>query len=65
MELASVVTNKKPLLTSAYGRLSGWKGYYSNQKSIAAFGHSYIPFSTTIADGCGYYASTFGASPGR
>jgi hypothetical protein len=60
MEAASAVTRKRPLLTSAYGRLSGWKGYYSNQKSVQTFRHSYIPFAKTIADGCAFFASVHG-----
>jgi dihydroflavonol-4-reductase len=62
MEMASAVTNKRPLLTAAYGRLSGWKGYYSNRKSIETFRHSYVPFEKTIADGCAYFASTHSRS---
>lgn len=58
MELVSAFTHRKPLLTAAYGRLSGTYGYYSNAKSVAAFGHEYIPASKTIADGCAYYAAT-------
>jgi nucleoside-diphosphate-sugar epimerase len=60
MELASVFTGKRPLLTRAYGRLSGWFGYYSNKKSREAFGHEYRPFEETIADGCRYFQENFG-----
>ncbi len=59
LELLSSVTNKKPLLTYAYGKLSGWKTYYSSQKSIKEFKHSYIPFEKTIKDSCAYFEKTF------
>jgi len=59
LELISSVTNRKPLLTLAYGRLSGWKTYYSSQKSIKEFKHSYISFEKTIKDGCEYYEKSF------
>lgn len=60
LELASRLTKKRPLLTAAYGRLSGWRAYYSNDKSRAEFGHDYIPIEQTIADGWAYFKSTFG-----
>ena len=50
LELVSKVSGKRPLLTAAYGRLSGWKAYASNAKSRAEFGHDYLPVETTIAD---------------
>jgi dihydroflavonol-4-reductase len=52
MELLSLLTGKRPLLTYAYGRLSGWFSYYSNMKSREVFGHEYLSFEKTIADGC-------------
>jgi dihydroflavonol-4-reductase len=55
MELLSELTGKRPLLTYSYGRLSGWFSYYSNRKSREAFGHEYLPFEKTIADGCRYF----------
>jgi dihydroflavonol-4-reductase len=61
MEAASLLTGRKPLLTASYGKLSGWQGYYSNRRSVEAFGHEYIPFPRTIADGCAFWARTFGA----
>ena len=61
MELLSAFSGSRPLLTTAYGRMSGWYGYYSNQKSVRAFQHSYIPFAQTVADGCAYYARTHAA----
>jgi dihydroflavonol-4-reductase len=60
LELISACTGKRPLLTRAYGRLSGWFGYYSNAKSREAFGHRYRPFETTIADGCRYFSERYG-----
>jgi len=55
MELLSELTGKRPLLTCSYGRLSGWFSFYSNRKSREAFGHEYLPFEKTIADGCRYF----------
>jgi dihydroflavonol-4-reductase len=59
LEAASLLTKKRPLLTSAYGRLSGWSAYYSNEKSRRELVHEYIPVETTIADGWAYYRDTF------
>jgi dihydroflavonol-4-reductase len=61
LELASAVTGRRPLLTAAYGRLSGWTTYYSNRKSVAAFGQEYLPFEKTIADGCAHYLRRYAA----
>jgi dihydroflavonol-4-reductase len=61
MELWSAFSGSRPLLTSAYGKLSGWHGYYSNEKSVRAFEHRYIPFAQTIAAGCAYYSGTHAA----
>ncbi len=55
LEGASRLTGKRPLITLAYGRLSGWTSYYDNEKSIREFGHSYLPVERTIADGWEYY----------
>jgi dihydroflavonol-4-reductase len=60
LELVSAFTKKRPLLTFAYGRLSGWRAYYSNEKSRREFSHSYIPIERTVADGWTYFAETFG-----
>jgi dihydroflavonol-4-reductase len=59
LEGASLLTGKRPLLTAAYGRLSGWTAYYSNEKSRREFGHEYIPVETTVADGWEYYRTNF------
>lgn len=59
LELASILTQKKPLLTYAYGRLSGWKTYYSNEKSRQDFSHVYIDIEKTIKDSCAYFEKTF------
>jgi dihydroflavonol-4-reductase len=59
LELASRFTGKRPLLTAAYGRLSGWYGYYDNGKSRREFGHEYIPVEQTIRDGWEYYRRYF------
>ena len=58
-ELASRLTHRRPLITTAYGRLSGWTAYYSNEKSRRELGMSYRPLEETIADGCRYYERTF------
>jgi dihydroflavonol-4-reductase len=59
LEAVSLLTGRRPLLTAAYGRLSGWTAYYSNEKSRREFGHAYIPVETTVADGWEYYRTTF------
>ncbi len=46
---------KRPLITFAYGRLSGWRSYYDNGKSVREFGHVYLPVERMIADGWEYY----------
>jgi dihydroflavonol-4-reductase len=58
-ELLSRLTRKRPLITPAYGRLSGWVAYYSNEKSRRDLGVSYRGLEETIADGCRYYEETF------
>ena len=55
MEAFSRITKKRPLLTSAYGRLSGWTAYYSNEKSIRELGVTYRPLQATIGDACDWY----------
>lgn len=59
LELASRFSGKRPLLTAAYGRLSGWRAYYDNSKSRRAFHHEYIAVERTIADGWQYYRQHF------
>jgi len=63
LELWSQLTNKRPLLTYSYGRLSGWVAYYSNEKSKSEFSHSYIPIEQTIRDSWEYFRDTFGPCP--
>lgn len=63
LECVSAVTRRRPLLTAAYGQLSGWQTYYSNEKSRTAFGHRYIPFEATVADSCRYFERTFLGDP--
>jgi dihydroflavonol-4-reductase len=58
-ELFSRLTRKRPLITLAYGRLSGWVAYYSNEKSRRELGVNYRSLEETIADGCKYYEETF------
>jgi dihydroflavonol-4-reductase len=62
LEMLSLLTRKKPLLTYAYGRLSGWTTFYSNEKSRREFSHEYIPIETTIRDACRFFENTFMAS---
>lgn len=59
LELASALTRKMPLLTYAYGRLSGWKTFYSNEKSRKEFSHVYVDIEKTIKDSCAYFEKTF------
>lgn len=59
LERAACRTGHRPLLTAAYGRLSGWTAYYDNEKSRREFGHTYIDADTTIADGWAYYRKSF------
>lgn len=60
LERRSRRTGRRPLLTVAYGRLSGWKAYYDNAKSRRDFDHTCIDADTTIRDGWEYYRNTFG-----
>lgn len=60
LERAARKTGRRPLLTAAYGWLSGWTAYYDNAKSRREFGHAYIDAGTTIRDGWTYFRDTFG-----
>jgi len=62
LERASRRTGRRPLLTAAYGRLSGWTAYYDNAKSRRDFDHTYIDSEKTVRDGWEYYRDTFGLS---
>jgi len=59
LECMEAMTKRKPLLTRAYGKLSGWTVYYSNAKSRRDFGHEYRPFGVTIEDSCRYFEENF------
>jgi dihydroflavonol-4-reductase len=59
LETVSRFSGKRPLLTAAYGRLSGWFAYYDNGKSRREFGYEYIPVEQTIRDGWEYYRRHF------
>jgi dihydroflavonol-4-reductase len=59
LEWFSRSTGQRPLLTAAYGRLSGWTAFYDNAKSRRDFSHTYIDVDTTIRDGWEYYRDTF------
>lgn len=58
-ENISRLSGRKPLLTAAYGRLSGWKAYYDNAKSRAEFDHNYITIEQTVRDGWEYHRHVF------
>ena len=60
LERASRRTGRRPLLTAAYGRLSGWTAYYDSAKSRREFGHVYIDADKTITEGWEYYRDSFG-----
>ena len=59
LERAARRSGRRPLLTAAYGRLSGWTAYYDNTKSRQDFDHTYIDADKTIEDGWAYYQATF------
>lgn len=58
-ETISLMTRKRPLLTIAYGKLSGWVAYYSNEKCVSELGVAFRPLEQTIRDGCSYYEERF------
>jgi len=58
-ELFSRLTRKRPLITIAYGQLSGWTAFYSNAKSRRELGVNYRDFKETIADGNRYFIEHF------
>ncbi len=60
LEGVSRVSRRRPLLTAAYGRLSGWTAYYDNAKSRLGFEHAYTPIEKTVRDGWEHYRRTFG-----
>jgi len=59
LERISRRTGQKPLLTAAYGRLSGWTAFSDNAKSRREFDHTYIDADKTIVDGWKYFRDTF------
>jgi dihydroflavonol-4-reductase len=59
LEALRGLTGRPPLITQSYGRLSGWKIYHSNEKSLKEFGHTYIDFETTVRDGYTYFKKTY------
>jgi dihydroflavonol-4-reductase len=59
LETMSYLTRRPPLLTFAYGRLSGWSVYYANAKSRREFDHAYTPIDETIRDACRYFERNF------
>jgi dihydroflavonol-4-reductase len=58
-EFFSVFTKKRPLITIAYGRLSGWLGYYDASKSARELGVSYRDSDETFKDGVDFYQKRF------
>ena len=65
LEWRSRRTGRPPLLTAAYGRLSGWTAYYDNAKSRREFDHAYIDADRTIADGLAYFQEKVKKATGR
>ena len=59
LERASRRTGRRPLLTAAYGRLSGWTAFYDNAKSCREFNHVYIDVEKTVRDGWVYFRDAF------
>jgi dihydroflavonol-4-reductase len=59
LELAARRSGRRPLITAAYGRLSGWTAYYDNAKSRRDFDPTYIDTDKTIEDGWAFYRDTF------
>ena len=59
MEGLSGLTGRRPLLTFAYGRLSGWESYCCSDRSRREFEHTYIDFERTSEDSCRYFEQTF------
>jgi dihydroflavonol-4-reductase len=55
MEGLSAVVRNRPLITFAYGRLSGWRSYYDNRRSVEEFGLKYRPVERTVVDGWEYF----------
>lgn len=62
-ELFSGLSRKRPLITTAYGRLSGWTAWYSAEKSRRELGASYRSLEETIGDACAYYERSFLGRP--
>ncbi|HDT12785.1 MAG TPA: NAD-dependent epimerase/dehydratase family protein, partial [Candidatus Aminicenantes bacterium] len=58
LEGTARLTGRRPLVTAAYGRLSGWTAFYDNAKSRRDFGHDYIDPDMTIADGWAHFRDT-------
>jgi len=59
LERASRRTGRRPLLTAAYGRLSGWTAFYDNAKSCREFDHVYIDVEKTVRDSWVYFRDAF------
>lgn len=62
LELATRLTGRRPLITAAYGRLSGWTAYYDNAKSRREFDQDYVDADKTIADGWAYFRDNMGSN---
>jgi hypothetical protein len=58
MERMAERSGAKPLLTASYGRLSGWRAYYSAAKSQSELGMRYRAMETSMCDGLAYFRST-------
>jgi len=55
LELVARLTGRRPLITAAYGKLSGWTAFYDSAKSRREFEHTYIDADQTIVDGWRYF----------
>jgi len=65
LETVSLLTRRRPLITHAYGALSGWTTFYDNGKSRRDFEHAYVPIDRTIRDSCRYFEENFLRRPAR
>jgi len=48
-----------PLITAAYGRLSGWKAYYDGSKASREFGVRYRSPDESVRDAAAFYKERF------
>ncbi len=63
LEVVSRISGRRPLLTRAYGHLSGWRTFYDNSRSIRELSMAYTDVETTLRDACRYYRERFLKKP--